>query len=54
MAESKARLMRRFWREIAIVLAAKAVALAAIYFLFFASPPPYDIAGELFTTDHRP
>ena len=41
--------MHRFWREISIVLAVKALALAALYFLFFASPPAPDIVGDLFT-----
>jgi len=38
----------QFWREIAIVLAAKAMALALIYVLFFAAPPPHADIGERF------
>jgi hypothetical protein len=42
-------------REIAVVLAAKTVALIVIYFAFFASPPRFpDVARHLFTQGIRP
>ncbi len=44
----------RFWRELAIVLAAKAVLLLVLYFAFFAGPrPALDIAGHLFSAGVR-
>ena len=40
----------RFWREIAAVLAAKAVLLIILYFAFFARRSPVaDIADRLFS-----
>ena len=39
---------RRFWFEIAAVLAAKLVALTAIYLLFFSTPIRPDMAAHLF------
>ncbi len=40
---------RRFWLEIAAVLVAKAVALTALYLIFFANPPPLpDLAVHVF------
>ena len=47
--DSIARPSRAFWRQIAIVLAAKAVALLALYFLFFASAPQaLDVPQHMF------
>jgi hypothetical protein len=46
------RPMRRFWREIAVVLALKVVALLALYLLFFADPPPVPgLDRHLFSTE---
>jgi len=39
---------RRFWLEITAVLAAKLVALTAIYLLFFSTPMKPDVPGHLF------
>ncbi len=39
---------RRFWVEITAILAAKAVALTALYLIFFSTPPQPDVAGHLF------
>jgi len=40
---------RRFWIEIAAVLAAKAVALTALYLIFFyPSPEPPDVPAHVF------
>ncbi len=39
----------RFWREVAAVLAAKAILLAVLYFAFFSHRSPVsDIAQHLF------
>jgi hypothetical protein len=37
---------RAYWHEIAVILAAKAVALALIYLLFFAAPAPVPALGD--------
>jgi hypothetical protein len=37
---------RTYWHEIAVILAAKAVALALIYLLFFAAPAPVPALGD--------
>ena len=39
----------RFWRELAAVLAAKAVLLTILYFAFFSGPAPaIDVGAHLF------
>jgi hypothetical protein len=39
---------RTYWSEIAAVLAAKTLALALLYFLFFSTPTPaVDVGGHL-------
>jgi hypothetical protein len=39
----------RFWRELAVVLAAKTVLLALLYIVCFSGPAPVtDLAGHLF------
>jgi hypothetical protein len=37
---------RTYWREIAVILSAKAVALALLYLLFFAAPAPVPALGD--------
>jgi hypothetical protein len=39
------RVSRTYWREIAVILSAKAVALALLYLLFFAAPAPVPLAS---------
>jgi hypothetical protein len=39
---------RAYWREIALVLLGKSIALAVIYLLFFSSPPPVTNGSDLF------
>ncbi len=39
---------RRFWLEIAAVLAAKMIALTALYLIFFSAPPQPDVPGHIF------
>ena len=44
----------RFWRELAVVLAAKVVLLTLLYFAFFAAPaPPRDVGAHLFMSGTR-
>ncbi len=45
---------RTYWSEIAAVLAAKALALVLLYFLFFSAPAPtLDIGGHVFAQAGR-
>ncbi len=47
--DSASRPPRRYWVEIAAVLAVKAVALTALYLVFFSAPrSPPDAPGHLF------
>jgi len=46
---------RRYWREIALVLIGKAVALLLLYLLFFAAPPAVPPLGDhVFSQGTRP
>ena len=48
-------LNRRYWREIALVLAGKAVGLLLLYLLFFAAPPAVPPLGDhIFSQETRP
>jgi hypothetical protein len=53
MARRKAVSTRRLRHEITLALIAKAVALAALYLLFFVPPPAPDLTSHLFTTEQR-
>lgn len=54
MARNKAP-ATRLWREIALVLAVKCLALVALYLLFFAEPPPArDLPRHLFMAETAP
>jgi hypothetical protein len=55
MRASSARLDRRYWREIALVLAGKAIALLLLYLLFFAAPPAVPPLGDhVFSRETHP
>ena len=46
---------RRYWSEIALVLAGKAVGLLLLYLLFFATPPAVPPLGDhVFSQETRP